>query len=194
MSVTGYIFSSKQSPGFQSNTSHKCHIWQRPLNMSESTQPAAPSSTSPTNAGAVAAPSAAGAVTTAAGGQPASLVAEATPEIFNALRNLIMTQTGGPVSNDRVSNLLLANMTTLVSQGKLTQKQILLVSSYAISCCLSVLTCSLRYRGLMSVLPCKTSLYDCRSSSKTTLIRPEIPLELHPYPLLLQTHSRFIHP
>ncbi|KAF9534139.1 transcription initiation factor TFIID subunit A-domain-containing protein [Crepidotus variabilis] len=98
--------------------------------MSESTQPAASSSTSQTtNTGAAAAPTAGTA--SAASGQTASLVAEATPEIFNALRNLIMTQTGGPVSNDKVSNLLLANMTTLVSQGKLTQKQILLLKDYA---------------------------------------------------------------
>ncbi|KAJ3759579.1 transcription initiation factor TFIID subunit A-domain-containing protein [Lentinula raphanica] len=46
-------------------------------------------------------------------------------DIVSVLGNLLKTQIGEPISNERMSHLLLSNMETLVKQGKLTQSQIL---------------------------------------------------------------------
>ena len=47
--------------------------------------------------------------------------------MIGVLGTLLKNQTGESVSNERVAQLLLANMATLVKQGKLTQQQILQV-------------------------------------------------------------------
>ena len=48
-------------------------------------------------------------------------------DVVKALGNILKTQTGEPISNERISQLLLTNMATLVQQGKLTQRQIIQV-------------------------------------------------------------------
>jgi len=48
-------------------------------------------------------------------------------ETQNVIRAILKSQSGEPLSNEKISNLLLANMTTLVQQGKLTQNQIIQV-------------------------------------------------------------------
>src|SRR5258705_13891358 len=50
-----------------------------------------------------------------------------TQNVIRALGTILKSQSGEPLSNEKISNLLLANMTTLVQQGKLTQNQIIQV-------------------------------------------------------------------
>lgn len=52
---------------------------------------------------------------------------EATNNVIRAIGNILKSQTGEQLSNEKISNLLLANMTTLVQQGKLSQSQIIQV-------------------------------------------------------------------
>ncbi|KAJ3990470.1 transcription initiation factor TFIID subunit A-domain-containing protein [Lentinula detonsa] len=51
--------------------------------------------------------------------------ARPTQDIVGVLANLLKVQTGENLSNERMSNLLLTHMETLVKQGKLTQAQII---------------------------------------------------------------------
>lgn len=53
--------------------------------------------------------------------------ASGTSDVIGVLGALLKNQTGENVSNDRVAQLLLTNMATLIKQGKLTQQQILQV-------------------------------------------------------------------
>ena len=53
--------------------------------------------------------------------------AVAQNDMIKALGNIVKSQTGEPISNEKISQLLLANMATLVQQGKLTQRQIIQV-------------------------------------------------------------------
>lgn len=48
-------------------------------------------------------------------------------DMIGVLGNLLKSQTGEQVSNERMAQILLSNMTTLVKQGKLNQNQILQV-------------------------------------------------------------------
>lgn len=48
-------------------------------------------------------------------------------DMIGVLGNLLKSQTGEQVSNERMAQILLSNMTTLVKQGKLNQSQILQV-------------------------------------------------------------------
>jgi transcription initiation factor TFIID subunit 12 len=48
-------------------------------------------------------------------------------DMIGVLGNLLKSQTGEQVSNERMAQILLANMTSLVKQGKLNQSQILQV-------------------------------------------------------------------
>ncbi|KAH9482495.1 Transcription initiation factor TFIID subunit 12 [Psilocybe cubensis] len=52
-------------------------------------------------------------------------------EVIKALGNIIKTQTGEPITNERISTLLLQNMAQLVQQGKLTQRQIIQLKEFA---------------------------------------------------------------
>ncbi|PFH49238.1 hypothetical protein AMATHDRAFT_148081 [Amanita thiersii Skay4041] len=52
-------------------------------------------------------------------------------DIVGVLGNLLKNQTGEPVSNEKVAQLLLANMANLVRQGKLTQAQIMQLKQFA---------------------------------------------------------------
>ena len=73
---------------------------------------------------------AAGSSSTAAAtpANPPGVSHEATAEVVRALGNILKSQTGERLTNEKISSILLANMTTLVQQGKLTQSQILQVS------------------------------------------------------------------
>ncbi|RDB19876.1 Transcription initiation factor TFIID subunit 12 [Hypsizygus marmoreus] len=51
--------------------------------------------------------------------------AQAPVDMIGVLGNLLKSQTGEQVSNERMATLLLSNMATLVKQGKLNQSQIL---------------------------------------------------------------------
>ena len=55
----------------------------------------------------------------------ASREASGANDMIKALGNMLKTQTGESLSNERISQLLLQNMAQLVQQGKLTQKQII---------------------------------------------------------------------
>ena len=57
---------------------------------------------------------------------------ESTSNVVKAIGNILKAQTGEPLSNEKISSLLLANMTTLVQQGKLTQNQIIQVDDHAL--------------------------------------------------------------
>ncbi|KAF8204654.1 transcription initiation factor TFIID subunit A-domain-containing protein [Pholiota molesta] len=57
--------------------------------------------------------------------------AVAQNDMIKALGNIVKSQTGEPISNEKISQLLLANMATLVQQGKLTQKQIIQLKEFA---------------------------------------------------------------
>ncbi|KAF9480674.1 hypothetical protein BDN70DRAFT_856379 [Pholiota conissans] len=57
--------------------------------------------------------------------------AGAQNDMIKALGNIVKSQTGEPISNEKISQLLLANMATLVQQGKLTQKQIIQLKEFA---------------------------------------------------------------
>lgn len=48
-------------------------------------------------------------------------------EVIKALGTMLKSQTGEPITNERISALLLQNMAQLVQQGKLTQRQIMQV-------------------------------------------------------------------
>lgn len=76
-------------------------------NMAENSSSSASTSATPTNA-------------------PATDTAGAT-DVIGVLGALLKNQTGESISNERVAQLVLANMATLVKQGKLTQQQILQV-------------------------------------------------------------------
>ncbi|PPQ79498.1 hypothetical protein CVT25_003380 [Psilocybe cyanescens] len=52
-------------------------------------------------------------------------------DVIKALGNIIKTQTGEPITNERISTLLLQNMAQLVQQGKLTQRQIIQLKEFA---------------------------------------------------------------
>ncbi|KAF8639793.1 hypothetical protein AX17_001052 [Amanita inopinata Kibby_2008] len=54
-----------------------------------------------------------------------------TTDMIEVLGNLLKSQTGEHMSNERVAQLLLANMANLVKQGKLTQSQILQLKQFA---------------------------------------------------------------
>ena len=76
---------------------------------------------------------AAGSSSTAAAATPTNppgVSHEATAEVVRALGNILKSQTGERLTNEKISSILLANMTTLVQQGKLTQSQILQVSCF----------------------------------------------------------------
>jgi transcription initiation factor TFIID subunit 12 len=47
--------------------------------------------------------------------------------MIGVLGNLLKTQTGEQLSNERMAQILLSNMATLVKQGKLNQNQIMQV-------------------------------------------------------------------
>ena len=81
--------------------------WQAAHNMAENSSSSASTSATPTNA-------------------PATDTAGAT-DVIGVLGALLKNQTGESISNERVAQLVLANMATLVKQGKLTQQQILQV-------------------------------------------------------------------
>ena len=66
----------------------------------------------------------------AAAGSSGSL--ETTNNVVKAIGNILKAQTGEPLSNEKISSLLLANMTTLVQQGKLTQSQIIQVDDQSL--------------------------------------------------------------
>jgi transcription initiation factor TFIID subunit 12 len=74
-------------------------------------------------------PSSSGAGSSSMANAPASTdsPAVAQNDMIKALGNIVKSQTGEPISNEKISQLLLANMATLVQQGKLTQKQIIQV-------------------------------------------------------------------
>lgn len=48
-------------------------------------------------------------------------------EVIKALGHILKSQTGEPMTNEKISNLLIQNMASLVQQGKLTQAQIMQV-------------------------------------------------------------------
>jgi len=52
---------------------------------------------------------------------------DSTAEVVKAIGNILKSQSGEPVTNEKISTILLQNMATLVQQGKLTTKQILQV-------------------------------------------------------------------
>ncbi|KDR84034.1 hypothetical protein GALMADRAFT_236628 [Galerina marginata CBS 339.88] len=52
-------------------------------------------------------------------------------DMIKALGTMLKTQTGEPITNERISHLLLTNMAQLVQQGKLTQRQILQLKEFA---------------------------------------------------------------
>ncbi|KAF8969339.1 transcription initiation factor TFIID subunit A-domain-containing protein [Flammula alnicola] len=52
-------------------------------------------------------------------------------DMIKALGNIVKSQTGEPISNERISHLLLTNMANLVQQGKLTQRQIIQLKEFA---------------------------------------------------------------
>jgi transcription initiation factor TFIID subunit 12 len=62
-------------------------------------------------------------------GAASSNAHEGTNNVIRAIGNILKSQTGEPLSNEKISSLLLANMTTLVQQGKLTQNQIIQVDN-----------------------------------------------------------------
>ena len=72
---------------------------------------------------------------------------EATNNVIRAIGNIIKAQTGEPLSNEKISSLLLANMTTLVQQGKLTQSQIIQVDNEI--CCVARILSDI-CRGIIS--------------------------------------------
>ncbi|KAF4620012.1 hypothetical protein D9613_004987 [Agrocybe pediades] len=55
----------------------------------------------------------------------------ASNEMIRALGNMLKTQTGENITNERISQLLLQNMAQLVHQGKLTQRQIIQLKEFA---------------------------------------------------------------
>ncbi|PPQ68273.1 hypothetical protein CVT26_006189 [Gymnopilus dilepis] len=61
----------------------------------------------------------------------ASREASGANDMIKALGNMLKTQTGESLSNERISQLLLQNMAQLVQQGKLTQKQIIELKEFA---------------------------------------------------------------
>lgn len=73
----------------------------------------------------------------AAASSSAAPVAAATPapaaegpppvDMIGVLGNLLKSQTGEQLSNERMAQILLSNMATLVKQGKLNQNQIMQV-------------------------------------------------------------------
>ena len=48
-------------------------------------------------------------------------------DVIKALGHILKSQTGEPMTNEKISNLLIQNMASLVQQGKLTQAQIMQV-------------------------------------------------------------------
>ncbi|KAF8914253.1 transcription initiation factor TFIID subunit A-domain-containing protein [Gymnopilus junonius] len=52
-------------------------------------------------------------------------------EMIKALGNMLKSQTGEALSNEKLSHLLLTNMAHLVQQGKLTQRQIIQLKEFA---------------------------------------------------------------
>ena len=67
--------------------------------------------------------------TSSSGQQAGPNSQEATNNVIRAIGNILKSQTGEQLSNEKISNLLLANMTTLVQQGKLSQSQIIQVDN-----------------------------------------------------------------
>ncbi|KAK7470322.1 Transcription initiation factor TFIID subunit 12 [Stygiomarasmius scandens] len=53
------------------------------------------------------------------------------PNMIDVLGNLLKTQTGEQMSNEKMAHLLISNMATLVQQGKLTQTQIQQLKQFA---------------------------------------------------------------
>ncbi|KAG6813439.1 hypothetical protein H0H92_011136 [Tricholoma furcatifolium] len=52
-------------------------------------------------------------------------------DMIGVLGNLLKTHTGEPVSNEKMAQILLSNMATLVKQGKLNQSQIMQLKQFA---------------------------------------------------------------
>jgi len=69
--------------------------------------------------------------TNAAAGQATAGNAPEAPagghDVIKALGHILKSQTGEPMTNEKISNLLIQNMASLVQQGKLTQNQIMQV-------------------------------------------------------------------
>ncbi|KAF9462074.1 transcription initiation factor TFIID subunit A-domain-containing protein [Collybia nuda] len=63
--------------------------------------------------------------TPAAAATPASGEGAPAVDMIGVLGNLLKTQTGEQLSNERMAQILLSNMATLVKQGKLNQNQIM---------------------------------------------------------------------
>ncbi|KAF5382948.1 hypothetical protein D9757_006318 [Collybiopsis confluens] len=63
--------------------------------------------------------------------QPSTPQRSQSNNIVDVLGNLLKLQTGEPMSNERISHLLLANMEALIKQGKLNQTQILQLKQFA---------------------------------------------------------------
>jgi transcription initiation factor TFIID subunit 12 len=73
--------------------------------------------------------------TNAAAGQSTAGNAPEAPagghDVIKALGHILKSQTGEPMTNEKISNLLIQNMASLVQQGKLTQNQIMQLKEFA---------------------------------------------------------------
>ncbi|GLB34131.1 putative transcription initiation factor TFIID subunit A [Lyophyllum shimeji] len=86
----------------------------------------ASTSASAANANAAAAAGTSAGTSASAGAADAPAV-----DMIGVLGNLLKTHTGEQVSNERMAQILLSNMATLVKQGKLNQNQILQLKQFA---------------------------------------------------------------